>query len=117
MYERHIKPWIDKPVIKIITEMWRVGKSYLLIQLIGELRSNGVPECNLHFVDKESVAYDDIADYRDLANYLKSQRLSIRVDTVQDDLGYLTETYALNQVKRYDIRSKRNLVMFLMRSE
>lgn len=44
-----------------------------------------------------------------VADYLKSQRLSITVDTVQKYLGYLTETYALNRIQRYDIKGKRNL--------
>lgn len=44
-----------------------------------------------------------------VADYLKSQRLRISVDTVQKYLGFLTETYALNRVQRYDIKGKRNL--------
>lgn len=94
LYERHLRPWIDKPVIKIITGMRRVGKSYLLRQLMDELRSMGVPEGNLHFVDKESVEYDAIANYRDLVDYLKRRTAKtggthyLLVDEVQEIEGW-----------------------------
>ena len=34
LYEEHLRPWVDNPVIKIITGMRRVGKSCVLKQLI-----------------------------------------------------------------------------------
>jgi uncharacterized protein len=90
IYEQHLRPWIDKPLIKIITGMRRVGKSYLLRQLMNELRSRGIPEANLHLIDKESVAFDAIASYKDLVSYLKSRTASgtgrqyLLVDEVQE---------------------------------
>lgn len=36
-YWDNIKPFIDKPIIKIITGMRRVGKSYFLKQIIENL--------------------------------------------------------------------------------
>lgn len=72
-YKRHIQPWIDKPVIKIITGMRRVGKSCLLRQLVEELVARKVSGNRIHLIDKESIEFDDIQNYRDLAAYLKKQ--------------------------------------------
>lgn len=47
-----------------------------------------------------------------VADYLKSQRLKVTVDTVQNYLGYLTETFALYQVRRYDIKGRRHLEIY-----
>ena len=44
-----------------------------------------------------------------IADYLKSQRMKVGVETVQNYLGYLTATYAANRVDRYDIKGKRLL--------
>lgn len=90
LYEQHLRPWIDKPLIKILTGMRRVGKSYLLRQLMDELRSRGIPEANIHLVDKESVEFDSIATYKDLVAYLKGRsakctgRQYLLVDEVQE---------------------------------
>jgi len=61
-----ITPFIGKPVIKVITGMRRVGKSYLLRQLIEQLKEDGVPEENILYIDKESLDFEHIASYRDL---------------------------------------------------
>lgn len=73
LYKKHLLPWIDRPVIKIITGMRRVGKSCLLRQLNDHLRSEGVSSKRIHLVDKESVEFDAITDYRDLVAYLKRE--------------------------------------------
>lgn len=44
-----------------------------------------------------------------VAEYLKSQRIQLNVETVHDYVGYLVSTFALHQVRRYDIRGKRHL--------
>ena len=49
---------------------------------------------------------------KSIADYLKSQRLKVGVETIQNYLQYLTSTYVLNKVQRYDIRGKRNLEIY-----
>ncbi len=73
LYEKHLSPWVDKPVIKIITGMRRVGKSCVLKQLIAYLRSRKVPLKRIHLIDKESVEFDEIVTYRDLVAFLKER--------------------------------------------
>ena len=66
LYIDRIRSFLDKPVIKVITGMRRVGKSYLLRQLIEELRLEGVPESNILYIDKESLQFEHIQGYADL---------------------------------------------------
>lgn len=44
-----------------------------------------------------------------ISDYLKSQRVKIDVETVQDYLGFLTSAFVLHKVRRYDIHGKRHL--------
>jgi len=38
IYIDRIKPFIGKPIIKVLTGQRRVGKSYLMLQLIDEIK-------------------------------------------------------------------------------
>jgi len=44
-----------------------------------------------------------------VADFLKSQRLAVTVDTVQRYLGYLCDAFVFHQVRRFDLRGKRHL--------
>ena len=52
-YFEKIKPFINKPIIKVITGMRRVGKSYFLKQIIDQLMNNGVSDNKIIFIDKD----------------------------------------------------------------
>jgi predicted AAA+ superfamily ATPase len=80
-----IRPFLGKPVVKVITGMRRVGKSYLFDNIGNTMSAKSI------------------------ADYLKSQRLRIGVDTVQNYLGYFTEAFVAHKVQRYDIKGKRLL--------
>ncbi|MDQ1354521.1 MAG: uncharacterized protein QG657_4830 [Acidobacteriota bacterium] len=95
MYTRNfyldkIKPFIKKPVIKVITGMRRVGKSYFLKQIIGLLRQQNVPDKNILYIDKEQLDFDFIQDYLHLDKYINEQFSNITgdkylfVDEIQD---------------------------------
>jgi len=66
IYLDRIRPFLGKPVVKVITGMRRVGKSYLLRQLGDLLREDGVPERNILYVDMESLDFEHIETYRQL---------------------------------------------------
>ncbi len=51
----------------------------------------------------------NITSAKSIADYLKSQRLSISVETVQNYLHYLTQAFMIHKVRRYDIKGKRLL--------
>ena len=82
---------MNKPVIKVITGMRRVGKSYLLkliIETLSAQKSNGPDQ--ILYINKESLDYDFIKDYKDLHNYVKASFKSVEgskyllVDEIQE---------------------------------
>ena len=85
MYTRNfyldkIKPFMGKPVIKIITGVRRVGKSCFLKQIIQLLKQQQVNEKNILYIDMEQLEFDFIKNYRDLDNYVNRSFSSIPGD-------------------------------------
>ena len=89
-YLKKITPFIDKPIIKVITGMRRVGKSTILRMLVNRLKTNGVAEESIIFLNKELLEFDFIRDYKDLHQYFqkklygKTGRVFLFVDEVQE---------------------------------
>ena len=89
-YLNKIKPFMDKPVIKVITGMRRVGKSYFIKQIIRHLEQNQVAERNILYIDKELMEFDFIKNYKHLDEYVKrkfsgvQRPLYLLVDEVQE---------------------------------
>jgi len=72
-YIRQISPFIGKPVIKVITGIRRCGKSTFLKMISASLTNNSVPPDNIILINKDSLEFDFIRDYKDLNKYVKSQ--------------------------------------------
>lgn len=72
-YLKNIRKFIDKPIIKVITGMRRAGKSYFLIQIQKLLKEAGVDGSHMVYINKESIDYDFIVNYKDLYNYVEKQ--------------------------------------------
>lgn len=71
IYTEKIKPFIDKQLIKVLTGQRRVGKSFILLQLIDEIRSMH-PEATIIHIDKELLAYSEIQNEKDLYQHVTS---------------------------------------------
>jgi len=71
LYIGKIRPFLGKPVVKVVTGMRRVGKSYLLRQVMDVLREDGVSAANILYVDKESLEFEHISTYADLNGLVK----------------------------------------------
>jgi len=87
-YLRKIEPFIDKNIIKIITGQRRVGKSYMLLQLIEKIRKNN-PKSNIIFIDKEKYDFDSILNYKDLIDYIQknesaTEKNYLLIDEIQE---------------------------------
>jgi uncharacterized protein len=65
-YLNRIKPFINKPVIKVITGMRRCGKSTFLKMIMDDLIKKGSKTGNILFISKDSLDCDDIRTYSDL---------------------------------------------------
>jgi len=95
-YLKKIQPFIDKPVIKIITGMRRTGKSYFLRQIInGLIKNQQVNENHILYINKESMAFDFIKDEQDLYHYVRSrfgdpsgEKKYLFIDEVQEISGW-----------------------------
>jgi len=82
-YLKKIIPFINKDIIKVIVWQRRVWKSKLLLQVKEYLVNKfKVSEDHIVFVNKESLEFDNIKDYKDLYNYVKKFKY-IFVDEVQ----------------------------------
>ncbi len=94
IYLDRIRRFLGKPVVKVITGMRRVGKSYLLRQIIDLLREDGVADGNILYIDMESLDFEHIGTYRDLHAEAERSLLTqpgtkfLLVDEVQEIAGW-----------------------------
>jgi uncharacterized protein len=87
-YISRIKPFINKNLIKALTGQRRVGKSYLLFQLMQEIEKLE-HDANLIYINKEDLYFDFIRNAQDLNNYILSHTVDskknyIFIDEIQD---------------------------------
>ncbi len=88
VYSSRIFPFIDKQVIKVITGQRRVGKSYLMHQIVDEILDAN-PKANIIFINKELKAFDFISNEDDLYKYIHQSLQAkaanyVFVDEIQD---------------------------------
>ncbi|MCD6151960.1 MAG: ATP-binding protein [Deltaproteobacteria bacterium] len=95
LYMERVKPFIDKPVVKVITGLRRVGKSYFMRQIMEYLRDQGIDNQRIIYIDKESVDFDFINNYQQLHDYIKTRpgtspgsRNYLFIDEVQEIKGW-----------------------------
>ncbi len=72
LYIDKIKPFIGKQVIKVLTGQRRVGKSYLLLQLIDEIKLL-YADANIIYMNIEHHEYDVIRTHTALYEYVATQ--------------------------------------------
>lgn len=70
LYMKQIEKFIEKPVIKILTGMRRVGKSTLLTQVREQLLAR-VPQENIIYLNFDSFSNLHLRDWKSLSNQLK----------------------------------------------
>ena len=87
-YLNKIQPFIGKPIVKVLTGHRRVGKSYILYQLIEQIAKT---EKNAHiiYLNKEEIKFDKIKTYSDLNDFVLSkakddQMNYIFIDEIQE---------------------------------
>src|SRR5690606_11932329 len=70
LYTNRIRPFIDKGVIKVLTGQRRVGKSYILFQLINDIKIDN-PGANVIYINKEQEEFKTIRTDGDLSDYIQ----------------------------------------------
>jgi predicted AAA+ superfamily ATPase len=106
-YIDKIAPFIGADIIKVLTGQRRVGKSYILLQLMDAIRVRD-PKANIVSINKEENEYDSLANYRDLIVYAEKHALTgvnnyLFVDEIQDIENFEKALRHLFAKKVFDI--------------
>jgi len=108
-YVEKIKNYINKPLIKVITGMRRVGKSFIVRQIIEYLQEEGTEPGQILYINKESLDFDFIKTYRDLNFYVKeyfgnsTKQRYLFIDEIQEIELWEKTISSLFAENRYDI--------------
>lgn len=91
-YIDRIKPFMQKSVVKVLTGQRRVGKSFLLYQLIEEILAKE-PDANIIYVNLEDFTFSSLQTAEDLHSYIISHSKEkaknyIFIDEIQDIPGF-----------------------------
>lgn len=87
-YIARIVPFMRKPLIKVLTGQRRVGKSYLLFQLMEQVQ-NQESDAHIIYINREDMEFDFMRTAVDLNNYILANRKEgvrnyIFIDEIQD---------------------------------
>jgi hypothetical protein len=74
MFEFRIVPFIDKPVIKVITGMRRTGKSTIMQLLINYLIESGVEKEQILFINMELLDNSFLTDIYELHKFVQEHK-------------------------------------------
>jgi len=107
IYLSRIRPYIGKNLVKVLVGQRRVGKSYLLLQLMDSIRTID-RRGNIIYINKELFEYDGLKDYKDLMKLVKAQtRENVKnylfIDEIQDIEGFERAIRSLQAREGYDI--------------
>jgi predicted AAA+ superfamily ATPase len=107
VYLDRIKPYTGKNLIKVLIGQRRVGKSYLLLQLMDIVRQQD-PTANIIYINKELFEYDALRDYRHLMKHVNGQtRQELKnylfIDEIQDIDHFEKAVRSLHAKGEHDI--------------
>ncbi len=107
LYFNKIEPFIGSGLIKVLTGQRRVGKSYVLLQVMDEIRKRD-PEAVIISINKEDFRFDSIKNHTHLMEYLQVHRSGkghhyLFIDEVQDIAGFEVALRSLLSVDDWDI--------------
>ena len=114
-YIERIKPFMRTNAVKVMIGHRRVGKSYILYQLINLIKEEE-KDANIIYINKEDLEFEFIANYRDLYAYVKERlvdehRNYIFVDEIQEitDFRLAIRSLALDENNDFEL-IRENLV-------
>ncbi|MEX0982952.1 MAG: ATP-binding protein [Bacteroidales bacterium] len=89
LYLKQLKPFIDKPLIKVIAGIRRSGKSVILKLLKNELVEREIDENQIIYLNFESLELSDISNAEKLYSYIKkrttkNKRSYLLLDEIQE---------------------------------
>ncbi len=106
-YFSQIEPYIGDSLIKVITGQRRVGKSYILFQLMEAIKKRK-PDAEIIYINKEDHSFDAIKTYMDLIGYIDTVKKSDKnsclfIDEIQDIYEFERALRSLQAGGKYDI--------------
>lgn len=102
-------PFIEKPVIKVITGIRRSGKSTLLKQIIQLLENRNVKREQIIHINMELMEFDHLENYTDLYAYIQEKQSKTQgnsyviIDEVQEVEGWEKAINSLLAEQKSDI--------------
>ncbi|MBR1535857.1 MAG: AAA family ATPase, partial [Treponema sp.] len=72
-YFEQVYAFKDKQIIKVLTGLRRCGKSFLMEQIIEELKASGIPENQIVYYRLDELENEALLDYKVLYERIKSQ--------------------------------------------
>lgn len=106
-YLKRIAPYIGVDIIKVLIGQRRVGKSYILLQIMDEIKARD-KKANIIYINKEENEYEAIADYRSLIVYAqKAFKPGVKnylfVDEIQDIENFEKALRHFSAKKKFDL--------------
>ena len=88
VYLDRVKPFINQNIIKVFTGQRRVGKSYLLFQLMAYILEQN-PKASIIYINKEDLAFSNLKNSKDLNDIVKKKSFAnkknyVFIDEIQD---------------------------------
>ena len=105
-YLDKIKPFVNKRIIKVITGQRRVGKSYLLYQLINELQKE--TDTHIIYINKEDILFSEIKNAQHLYDFVKThirttKKNYVFIDEIQEISDFATALRSLLLIENMDL--------------
>ena len=107
MYLTRVQEFIGKNVIKAFTGQRRVGKSYILFQVIQHIWEQD-PNAQIIYINKEDLAFDTIRTATDLHEYVLSNLVETKmnyvfIDEIQDIKDFEKALRSLLLIENIDL--------------
>lgn len=106
-YIEKVKPYINKDIIKVLIGQRRVGKSYMLFQIMDEITKQD-KNANIIYISKELDDFEHIKDHKDLLLEINERKTDtgkqyIFIDELQDIENFEKALRSLQAKKNFDI--------------
>ena len=106
-YTEKIKPFLGKQIIKVLTGQRRVGKSYIMYQLMDFIKESN-PQANIIYINCELEQFGHIQTNNDLNEYLrdkfkKDQPNFLFIDEIQEIESFQLSIRSLYSENKCDI--------------